>query len=86
MARPYYFIKFDKNIKKKVKDFANPSSRSNASRLNEDLSDIHSIMKKNINEAGPSSLSLKYTHTSEGGGKGVGGGSGISLSASTRRR
>mmetsp|Transcript_23911 Transcript_23911/g.53974 ORF Transcript_23911/g.53974 Transcript_23911/m.53974 type:complete len:238 (+) Transcript_23911:164-877(+) len=50
VARPYYFIKFDKNIKKKVKDFANPSSRSNASRLNDDLSDIHSIMKKNINE------------------------------------
>jgi len=50
VARPYAFIKFDKNIKKKGKEYANPSSRSNTSRLNDDLSDIHSIMKKNINE------------------------------------
>jgi len=50
VARPYAFIKFDKSIKKKGKEFANPGSRSNASRLSEDLSDITTIMKKNINE------------------------------------
>jgi len=50
VARPYAFIKFDKTIKKKGKEYANPNSRSNSTRLNEDLADIHSIMKKNINE------------------------------------
>jgi len=50
VARPYAYIKFDKNIKKKGKEYANPTSRHNTSRLNEDLSDIHSIMKKNIHD------------------------------------
>lgn len=50
VARPYAFIKFDKTIQKKRKEYTNPNSRSNASKLNEDLADIHSIMKKNINE------------------------------------
>ena len=49
-ARPYQFIKFDKFIQKKVKEFVDPSSRSNASKLNSDLADIQSIMKKNIQE------------------------------------
>ena len=50
MGRPYAYIKFDKTIKKKGKEFANPGSKSNTNRLNEDLADIQSIMKKNINE------------------------------------
>lgn len=50
VARPYAFIKFDKLIKKKGKEFANPNSRNNAGRLTEDIADIHSIMKKNIND------------------------------------
>mmetsp|Transcript_37780 Transcript_37780/g.102998 ORF Transcript_37780/g.102998 Transcript_37780/m.102998 type:complete len:184 (+) Transcript_37780:112-663(+) len=50
VERPYAYIKFDKTIKKKGKDFANPNSRSNTGRLSEDLHDIHNIMKKNINE------------------------------------
>mmetsp|Transcript_4854 Transcript_4854/g.9287 ORF Transcript_4854/g.9287 Transcript_4854/m.9287 type:complete len:194 (+) Transcript_4854:383-964(+) len=49
-ARPYQFIKFDKFIQKKVKEFVDPSSRSNATKLNSDLADIQSIMKKNIQE------------------------------------
>ena len=50
VARPYAFIKFDKTIQKKRKEYTNPASRSNAHRLNDDLADIHNIMKKNINE------------------------------------
>ena len=50
VGRPYAYIKFDKNIKKIGKEFANPGSRSNTNHLNDDLADIQSIMKKNINE------------------------------------
>lgn len=50
ISRPYQFLKFDRVIKKKDKEFANPNSRSNESRLHEDLVDIHNIMKKNITE------------------------------------
>lgn len=50
VARPYAFIKFDKTIKKIGKEYSNPQSRSNTGRLNDDLADIHNIMKKNINE------------------------------------
>jgi vesicle transport protein SEC22 len=49
-ARPYAFIKFDKFIQKKHKEFVDPSSRQNTGKLNEDLADIQSIMKKNIQE------------------------------------
>ena len=49
-ARPYQFIKFDKFIQRKVKDYLDPSSRTNTSKLNDDLADIQSIMKKNIQE------------------------------------
>eukprot|EP00566_Odontella_aurita_P028003 CAMPEP_0113528978 /NCGR_PEP_ID=MMETSP0015_2-20120614/2140_1 /TAXON_ID=2838 /ORGANISM="Odontella" /LENGTH=190 /DNA_ID=CAMNT_0000427561 /DNA_START=684 /DNA_END=1253 /DNA_ORIENTATION=- /assembly_acc=CAM_ASM_000160 len=49
-ARPYQFIKFDQFIQRKQRDFVDPTSRQNATKLNEDLNDIHSIMKKNIEE------------------------------------
>lgn len=49
-ARPYQFIKFDQFIQRKQKTFVDPSSRVNTSKLNEDLQDIQSIMKKNIEE------------------------------------
>jgi len=49
-ARPYQFIKFDPYIQKKQREFVDPTSRQNATKLNEDLNDIHSIMKKNIEE------------------------------------
>jgi len=50
VARAYTYIKFDRIIKKKGKEYANPNTRSNSTRLNEDLADIHGIMMKNINE------------------------------------
>ncbi|KAI9982958.1 hypothetical protein PInf_006809 [Phytophthora infestans] len=50
VARPYAFIKFDKFIQKKRKEYADPSSSQNMHRLNDDLADIHNIMRKNIQE------------------------------------
>ncbi|KAL3801348.1 hypothetical protein HJC23_006958 [Cyclotella cryptica] len=49
-ARPYAFIKFDQVIQRKRKDFIDPTSRQNTTKLNEDLAGIQSIMRKNINE------------------------------------
>ena len=49
-ARPYAFIKFDMIIQRKRRDFVDPTSRQNTTKLNEDLADIQSIMRKNINE------------------------------------
>lgn len=49
-ARPYAFIKFDLLIQRRRKDFVDPTSRQNTTKLNEDLADIQSIMRKNINE------------------------------------
>jgi hypothetical protein len=40
----------DKFIQRKRKDYNDPNSRQNMSKLNSDLSDIHSIMKQNIQE------------------------------------
>lgn len=37
-------------IQRKRREFIDPQSRSNMARLNDDLADIHSIMKKNIEE------------------------------------
>ena len=49
-ARPYQFIKFDKYIQKKCKEYVDPSSRVNTSKVNSDLTEIQTIMKKNIEE------------------------------------
>lgn len=49
-ARPYEFIKLDTFLKRKQRDFVDPTTRENTTKLNEDLQDIHSIMKKNIQE------------------------------------
>ena len=49
-ARPYAFIKFEQIIQRKRKDFIDPTSRQNTTKLNEDLADIQSIMRTNINE------------------------------------
>eukprot|EP00978_Attheya_sp_CCMP212_P028180 scaffold96573_cov52-Attheya_sp.AAC.3 len=49
-ARPYQFIKYDVPLQRKQKEFVDPTSRQNTSKLNSDLADIHSIMKKNIQE------------------------------------
>ncbi|KAL7549899.1 hypothetical protein ACHAWF_013158 [Thalassiosira exigua] len=49
-ARPYAYIKFDLVIQRKRKDFVDPTSRQNATKLNADLADIQSIMRRNIDE------------------------------------
>ena len=49
-ARPYQFIKFDPYLQRKQREFVDPSSKQNTSKLNSDLADIHSIMTKNIQE------------------------------------
>ncbi|KAJ0404352.1 hypothetical protein P43SY_001472 [Pythium insidiosum] len=50
VARPYAFIKFDKFIQKKRKEYTDPNSSQNMHRLNDDLADIHNIMRRNIQE------------------------------------
>ena len=37
-------------IQRRRKDFVDPTSRQNTTKLNADLADIQSIMRKNINE------------------------------------
>jgi vesicle transport protein SEC22 len=49
-ARPYAFIKYDPYIQRKEREFADPSNRRNATKIQEDLADIQSIMRKNIEE------------------------------------
>jgi len=49
-ARPYEFIKYDPYIQKKQKDFVDPTSRQNTDKINQDLSDIQSIMRQNIEQ------------------------------------
>jgi len=50
VARPYAFIKFDKTIQRKRKDYSDPTSRASTAKLQEDLAGIHNIMRKNIRE------------------------------------
>ena len=40
----------DKFIQKKRKEYTDPNSSQNMSRLNNDLADIHNIMRQNIQE------------------------------------
>lgn len=49
-ARPFQFIHYDPIIQRKQREFKDQSEHKNNSRLNEDLSEIQSIMKKNIDE------------------------------------
>jgi vesicle transport protein SEC22 len=47
-ARPFQFIKYDPLIQRKQREFKDSSSQK--SKLTEDLSEIQTIMKKNIDE------------------------------------
>mmetsp|Transcript_15906 Transcript_15906/g.20780 ORF Transcript_15906/g.20780 Transcript_15906/m.20780 type:complete len:226 (+) Transcript_15906:105-782(+) len=47
-ARPFQFIHYDPVIQRKQKEFRDPSQQK--SKLNEDLSEIQTIMRKNIDE------------------------------------
>jgi len=49
-ARPYAFIQADLYIQRKQREYIDPKSISNTNKLNKDLSDIHSIMRQNINQ------------------------------------
>lgn len=40
----------DKFIQKKRKEYTDPNSSQNMHRLNDDLADIHNIMRQNIQE------------------------------------
>jgi len=46
--RPYAFIKFDKEIQRLRREYGDPNSRQSMSKLNSDLQEVQSIMKKNI--------------------------------------
>ncbi|KAL7569969.1 hypothetical protein ACA910_021918 [Epithemia clementina (nom. ined.)] len=47
-ARPFQFIHYDPLIQRKQREFRDPSQQK--SKLNEDLNEIQSIMRKNIDE------------------------------------
>ena len=49
-ARPFRFIHYDPVIQRKQREFREPKSQQNNSKLNDDLSEIQNIMKKNIDE------------------------------------
>lgn len=52
-ARPFQFIHYDPIIQRKQREYRDQSTAgksSNKSQLTEDLSEIHSIMRKNIDE------------------------------------
>lgn len=46
----YDTLPADKFIQKKRKEYTDPNSSQNMSRLNDDLADVHNIMRKNIQE------------------------------------
>ena len=49
-ARPYAFIAADPILQRKQREFIDPKSTVNSNKLNQDLSDIHSIMRQNISQ------------------------------------
>jgi Synaptobrevin/VAMP-like protein len=50
VARPYAFIQADPILQRKQREFMDPKSSVNSQKLNQDLSDIHSIMRQNISQ------------------------------------
>jgi vesicle transport protein SEC22 len=50
VGRQYAFIKFDRIIQKKRRDYLDPSSSANMKKLNDDLQSIHNIMRKTIDD------------------------------------
>ncbi len=49
-SRPYQAINFDPKMNRIRKEYLDPQSPKNVSKLNQDLSEIHSIMLANIND------------------------------------
>eukprot|EP00560_Eucampia_antarctica_P008153 CAMPEP_0197825830 /NCGR_PEP_ID=MMETSP1437-20131217/2864_1 /TAXON_ID=49252 ORGANISM="Eucampia antarctica, Strain CCMP1452" /NCGR_SAMPLE_ID=MMETSP1437 /ASSEMBLY_ACC=CAM_ASM_001096 /LENGTH=189 /DNA_ID=CAMNT_0043425999 /DNA_START=159 /DNA_END=725 /DNA_ORIENTATION=+ len=50
ISRPYALIQYDTLLAKYQRDFADPTTKQNSSKLSQDLSDITSIMKQNIEQ------------------------------------
>merc|ERR1719191_824677 len=50
IEKPYYFIKFDRQITKKKNEYKDPSSTKSLNRLNENLTEVSSIMRQNIDD------------------------------------
>lgn len=50
VGRQYAFIKFDRIIQKKRREYSDPNSNSNIEKINSDLQSIHSIMRKTIDD------------------------------------
>lgn len=50
VATPYPYIKFDKQIQRMRKEYNDPNSKHATSRLNVELQDVTTIMKKNIQD------------------------------------
>mmetsp|Transcript_39771 Transcript_39771/g.127429 ORF Transcript_39771/g.127429 Transcript_39771/m.127429 type:complete len:226 (-) Transcript_39771:266-943(-) len=50
IEKPYYFIKFDRQITKKKAEYRDPKSSKALGRLNENLSEVSNIMRQNIDE------------------------------------
>jgi len=50
IEKPYYFIKFDRQITKKKMEYRDPNSSKALQKLNDSLNDVQSIMRQNMNE------------------------------------
>jgi vesicle transport protein SEC22 len=50
VGRQYAYIKFDRVIQKKRREFADPNSNINSKKINDDLQSIHTIMRKTIDD------------------------------------
>lgn len=50
IEKPYYFIKFDRQITKKKAEYRDPNSSKALSRLSENLTEVSGIMRQNIDE------------------------------------
>lgn len=50
LSRPYALLKFDKTLQRLRKEYQDPSSRQNSSRLAEEVNEVHTIMRRNIQE------------------------------------
>jgi len=50
IEKPYFFIKFDRQISKKNAEYRDPKSSKSLSKLNNNLQEVGSIMRQNIDE------------------------------------
>lgn len=50
VGRQYMYIKFDRTIQKKRREYADPNSSANSKKITEDLQSIHNIMRKTIDD------------------------------------